>query len=188
MEVLIGRLYQRCRLLPVGQSKTQNTILSKIERKTTKWDDMILVLRSPDGKEVVFLDENGKQALVETKDLGNEITFINANFKRVTVHEWVLKKMLPFSYEKMVNDFYNKAETKKRYKGWEGLEVEEMLDESAKLKVNGMYQSVDGDWTFVVKKKTKDGYRVLDLEDGKEFNVDLADIELTKPKFVEMVR
>ena len=179
-----GAVYRENRLIPVAGSKANGkyAFLNGIKRSTIISEDMICCLMLPDGSEGVFIDTEGREYMITKEELEEKLTFINSKFRKTVIPRFLYRRGAKEGYKYLIDKFLMANSTSKRYKGWKseyGIVGEETLTEAYRpYKVGEWYVSRDGEFTFKIVKKTKNGYRILDKSDNKEYNVELSDLEL----------
>lgn len=179
-----GVVYRENRLIPIAGSKMKGrySFLNGVKRSTIISEDLICCLMLPDGSEGVFIDTEGREYMITKEELHDKLTFINSKFRKTIIPRFLYRRGSKEGYKYLIDKFLMANSTSRRYKGWRseyGTVGEETLTEAYRpYRVGSWYVSKDGEFTFKIVKKTKNGYRILDKADGKEYEVELSDLEL----------
>ena len=183
--IRIGSVYRENRLIPITTGKKATGVyafLNKVRRSTVRSEDLVCCLALPDTSEGVFLDSSGREYLITQKELKEKIEFVNAKFQKRVIPRYTYKRGSKKEYAHRVAKFLVGADISKRYKGWvsaNGVVGQELLSEGfTRYKVGSIYRSDDGEFIFKILKKLSGAYQIKDLEDGKVYKVELADLEL----------
>lgn len=184
-----GSVYRENRLVPVtGTVKGKFAFLNSIKRETIKSEDLICCLKSVDGSQGVFVDTSGREYVITQEELESKLTFFNSKYRKTIIPRYTFRRGSKEEFLYLMDKFLVSSETKKRYKGWvseRGVVGEENISESFSLyRVGGTYISDDGKFEFKIVKKVKGGYRIKDIKDNVEYEVELSDLSLLNPREV----
>lgn len=183
-----GSVYRENRLMPVTTKyKGSISMLRDIKRSTIKSEELVCCLISPDESEGIFVDVNGTDYVITSEELQEKLTFINSKFRKTIIPRYTFRRGSKEGFKYLMDRFLS-IDMGGRYKGWKsvyGIVGETEMNESVgRYKEGRTYITDDKEFKFTVVKKTKDGYRIRDVKDNKEYEVELSDLELLRAKEV----
>lgn len=182
-----GKIVRENRLLPVVPKKNQTDtekLLSNIKRSVVRAEDLVCIAVSPEGLSGLFLDDSGRDYVLNSSDLKERLDYVNANYIKKNIPRYVDRRSTDVKFLPIIKKFLSSSSVRRRYADWrfeEGVlgDSDELQEE---LKKNKSYVSADGEFKFKVLELNSGVITVLDLSDKKKYKVEASDLELAKPK------